>query len=108
MSRITEQRTTQHQATVGHTCDVCGVTVMDTEPRDWHHFMHQHGEWGNDSVDSIEYFDVCSVQCYADQLRRSIEKMKSKERTAEIDGKTLAFATALVSVLEGNKTKDQR
>ena len=53
-------------------CDICGKIIADrTHGSDMYFQVHMsHEDWGNDSVDSVEYFDVCSQGC----LRPLIEK----------------------------------
>jgi len=56
---------------VGKKCDVCGKEIppttiphMSGEPvYDYYEVTTHHNDWGNDSVDSYEYFDVCSPDC---------------------------------------------
>ena len=40
-------------------CDVCGQIVKD---RSWK-LTTSHDGWGNDSGDSVEFFDLCSKGC---------------------------------------------
>ena len=40
-------------------CDICGREITDHH---WH-ILTGHHDWGNDSCDSIETFDVCSEYC---------------------------------------------
>ena len=42
-------------------CDVCN-SVIDDNGAYWE-LTTGHNDWGNDSVDSIEYFDICSDAC---------------------------------------------
>ena len=56
---------------VGKKCDVCGkdippIVILDRcgEPGyDYYEVKTHHNDWGNDSVDSYEYFDACSPDC---------------------------------------------
>lgn len=41
-------------------CDVCGNEV---NPKNWFRITTSHSDWGNDSIDSYESFDVCSDKC---------------------------------------------
>lgn len=47
-------------------CDVCGAWI--TGPY-WEVTRH-HGDWGNDSIDSYEYWDCCSKKCVCDRFER--------------------------------------
>jgi hypothetical protein len=42
-------------------CDVCG-NEMNKNKRHWE-LTTGHHDWGNDSVESIEDFDICSEEC---------------------------------------------
>jgi hypothetical protein len=42
-------------------CDVCGKEIEAKNPY-WNLTTHHH-DWGNDSIDSYEYFDICSADC---------------------------------------------
>ena len=56
-------------------CDVCGKEITAKDDirirgiKYWE-LTTQHNDWGNDSVDSIEYFDLCSENC----VRAKLEK----------------------------------
>lgn len=42
-------------------CDVCNGVIDDNDA--YWELTTGHHDWGNDSVDSIENFDVCSEVC---------------------------------------------
>lgn len=49
-------------------CDHCKKPITD-------HYWHvetYHDDWGNDSIDSIEYFDCCSPDCLREALETYI------------------------------------
>ena len=46
------------------TCDVCGKVIQDTY---WRLATH-HDDWGNDSCDSYESYDICSHHCASIKL----------------------------------------
>ena len=54
---------------IGKKCDVCGREIPPTSrtfPRKEIPFFDvttYHNDWGNDSVDSYEYFHACSPDC---------------------------------------------
>ena len=82
-------------------CDVCGNKSKEENPNGWYNFSHGHGAWGNDSCDSYCNFDVCSVECYLKQLKKSLEEMKEYEdRYANIDHKNIKFIEDLIKALE--------
>lgn len=41
-------------------CDICGK-VIDT--RNWFSVSTHHSDWGNDSFESLEFYDICSDKC---------------------------------------------
>ena len=43
-------------------CDVCD-SVIDHEHGSYWEVTTGHHDWGNDSCESIEYFDICSEAC---------------------------------------------
>lgn len=76
-------------------CDCC-KTKLDCEeyPEGWHKISTYHEEWGNDSVDSWEYYDVCSPECYEKQFIECVKGYKHRN-SANIDGFDIAFARKL-------------
>jgi len=74
MSSINKKKTVEQEVTVAWQCDVCNAQTADKEcyKQEWHHFNKHHQGWGNDSIDSYEYYDVCSVDCFVRQLQESI------------------------------------
>jgi hypothetical protein len=95
MSDIEEVRNVQRKITIGKQCDVCGKKSTEHHEYDkWFNGEHHHGEWGNDSVDSYEYFDVCSVPCFKAQLKDSLDEMEGYA-TAEIFDMSYEFAKEL-------------
>ena len=56
-------------------CDVCRKVIADTEkPRaKYWRLMTCHGDWGNDSCESITYFDLCSAYCIEKKLEDYFE-----------------------------------
>ena len=42
-------------------CDICGKEIKNGNGY-WEVETH-HNDWGNDSVESYEHFDVCSIEC---------------------------------------------
>ena len=62
------------KVTVGFKCDICKKQHDGEDyPDSWHYFSHSHNGWGNDSIDSYEYFLVCSPECYFKQLIESLK-----------------------------------
>lgn len=71
----------------------------DTLPKGWHHMSHGHHAWGNDSHESIERFDVCSIDCFTKQLGQILIRMKSEAKSAEIAEMDYEFAKSLYDAL---------
>lgn len=53
-------------------CDVCGKIIYDSRKDDgilmhnnqhWWSLTTGHNDWGNDSIDSVEQYDICSPEC---------------------------------------------
>jgi phospholipase C len=96
VKKITDTR----EVTIGFICDVCKKEhIGEDVPDNWHSFSHQHSEWGNDSMDSWEYFHVCSAGCYTTQLGKCLKEMSGYKRSAEIDNMTFDFASDLFQKL---------
>lgn len=64
------------------TCDVCGKVIYDTREdvpmlgahgQHWWELTTGHCDWGNDSIDSIEDFDLCSPDCLRHKLEEYIK-----------------------------------
>lgn len=81
------------------TCDACGKTV-DGEPESgWHHFGSYHSDWGNDSIESHEEWDVCSFECYLRIVRRCVEDYgeRTHEATLVVDYKDFEFIETMLA-----------
>ena len=53
-------------------CDVCGQEFTG----DYWRLFTFHNDWGNDSVDSNEFYDLCSEECVRNALEEYLEKCK--------------------------------
>lgn len=64
------------------TCDVCGEQIQKNKgywtSHTWHH------DWGNDSCESDEYFDLCSPQCLLKHAEEYSAYSNSRYNTEEI------------------------
>ena len=64
-----KRQTVIREVVVGKKCDVCFKDIPPTSrkfPRVSHPYFGittHHSDWGNDSVDSFEYFHACSPAC---------------------------------------------
>jgi hypothetical protein len=81
--------------TIGYKCDVCSKSMV--EP--FYQFEHHHSDWGNDSVDSYEYFHICSIECYFKRLQKSVKELENHD-TAEIDDKSIEFINNLLKYFD--------
>jgi hypothetical protein len=81
---------------VGHECDVCGkIHEGNNIPNEWHLFNHHHNEWGNDSIESYEYHEVCSPKCYWEKFKECVNLLNGKS-DAKIDEFEIQFARKLI------------
>ncbi len=92
---ITKTDLLPKQSIIDCKCDCCGKMAGEPFPKKWFNFSHGHSEWGNDSVDSYEYFDVCSPECFANQLEKSIDELEGYRRSAKIADMNYDFAKTL-------------
>ena len=102
MSKIKEIRTVSQEVTVGWKCDVCDVQTTSKRQysQEWYSFSESHRGWGNDSVESYDCFDVCSVSCFISQLQQSIPSlMEYSDDNAEIANMPVKFAQKLLDRL---------
>ena len=82
-------------------CDGCEKIEKGYRPKGWHQFDSNHGDWGNDSIESYDYFDVCSWGCYLKVVRRELDDYGEVQNpTLVIDEKDIFF---IRSMLEANE-----
>lgn len=63
-------------------CDVCG-----TESKKLETIPHNHNSWGNDSIDSYNYIEICdNPECYKGAFKLFEKSSNAKYCTAEFDG----------------------
>ena len=65
---VTETVTKEKQIRIGFKCDVCGKRHNNEHGKKYWSVTTQHHDWGNDSCESIETFDVCSKECLHELL----------------------------------------
>lgn len=51
-------------------CDVCDKEIKNNKSY-WH--LTTHEDWGNDSIDSYEYFDICSENCMREKFEEYLK-----------------------------------
>jgi hypothetical protein len=94
--RRTRTEMTPKEVTYETQCDHCGKREKGYDPNGWHHFSSHHGDWGSDSVDSWEYFDACSFDCYLALVRKAFEGYGGYRPTLEVDGKDWHFLQSMI------------
>ena len=87
-NEIKVNRFKQIEVVVGSTCscDVCGKLIEKrTENKiiycigSYWELCTGHHDWGNDSIDSIEYFDLCSKECIQKKFDSYLENCCGSE-----------------------------
>jgi hypothetical protein len=109
MSTVKEEKTIIKEVTVAWQCDACGEQTTNKEQyeQEWHSFSESHESWGSDSGDSLEWHDVCSIDCFMKQLQESIPAlMEYADRHAEIADMPVKFAQKLLDRLLEGKSKE--
>jgi hypothetical protein len=89
-------------------CDICQKEILSIKnnlPDGWLNFSHSHKDWGNDSIDSIEYFDVCSPECFIKQIRASLKEYECYDG-AEVAHMDFPFAVKFIEYLESMSGKE--
>ena len=95
VKKVTEVK----KVTVAHKCDVCGkVHEGKCIPDDWHQFNHHHNEWGNDSIESYEYHEVCSAECYVVKFKECVKDLEGV-RDGKVDEFEIQFARKLADFM---------
>ncbi|MBU3186520.1 hypothetical protein [Clostridium estertheticum] len=77
-----EEVTCFKEILVETTCDLCKQEI----PTDSYYYevITGHNDWGHDSVDSIEKFDICSDECLKKKFNEYLEE-SSKTKYIEIE-----------------------
>ena len=94
MSRVYQEKNIIKKTLAYYVCDSCGNSISLDQPV--YSFNSHHFEWDNDSIESYNYFDVCSGGCYLSILQDEIANNK-EYRTYTIDGKPIAIANKILS-----------
>ncbi len=74
-------------------CDCCGKLIFPIQDNDerkldfrgrakYYHARSGHHDWGNDSIDSLEYLDFCSLECVHKQLDKFYKEDEPYSDTA--------------------------
>jgi hypothetical protein len=112
MSEIRETRSVKQERTVGYKCDACEKQTTDLAQCsiEWYHFHEGHQGWGNDSGESYQEHDVCSLDCFITQLQdRLPDLLEYAGDGAKIADMPVAFAQKLLDrLLETSKGKEDK
>ena len=75
------------KVTTGRICDFCGKEILPVDGARYNYFCitTSHCDWGNDSVDSFEHFDACSVECALGLAEKYLKSTNGFRNTGEID-----------------------
>ena len=70
------------------TCDCCNKDIYDSTKKEkylkgfasiklkYFSLATGHHDWGNDSIDSKEYFECCSKECLMETIEKFLDKNK--------------------------------
>ena len=72
--------TTKQRVLIAIKCDVCGEYIVG----DYWKLTTSHNDWGNDSVESCEFFQLCSHSCIRKKLKDYFDDCQSSS-TQEFD-----------------------
>jgi hypothetical protein len=97
--KLTRTEMKPQEVTYATRCDVCGKTGDGYEPDGWHNFSSHHSDWGNDSVESWEKWDVCSWACYLVKVRAILDDY-GDGHNLEVDEKDMAFVRDMLQNAE--------
>ena len=56
-------------------CDVCGKEINTNEI--YFNVKTHHRDWGNDSIDSYEDYEICSYKCLLEHQKEWLEEYKN-------------------------------
>ena len=102
----TIKKMVERREITGYKCDCCSkIQTSESLPEGWHHFNSHHQAWGEDSIDSFEHYDVCSVGCYLKTISKLIEE-NGHFFGFEVNGMKRKFAKKLVSAFNLDKNEE--
>lgn len=88
--------TEKQEVKLGSKCCSCGKKHLEMESDDvWQQLSVYDGVNNN----SYKYFDVCSLDCYLLQVKKTVEELHDS-RTSWIDGMDIPFAKRLLNFYE--------
>jgi hypothetical protein len=75
-------------------CDHCHKVISGDDPDGWAYFRSYHNDWGYESAESWQDWDVCSYGCYLALVRKIFEDYGGDDvqnPTLSVDDKGWAF-----------------
>lgn len=73
-------------------CDICGKIICDSryekmfgKIQDHYLLTTGHHDWGNDSCESIETFDICSKECLRKKFEAYVEESSGGQNTMHFE-----------------------
>lgn len=60
-------------------CDLCGKEITE----DYWKVETRHSDWGSESIESLEYFDICSVECLGEKFKEYSDESDNGDNTLE-------------------------
>lgn len=97
-----ETKNVEQKVLIGCRCDQCGKESSNLD--NWVVSSHRHSDWGNDSIESYETFDLCSPQCYLYQLAASVEHL-DRYSSAQVDDMPIEFVRGLLTLIEERESE---
>ena len=91
MSKIYQEKMVKEKVVAYYQCDNCKKSGNN-----YLSFSSHHEEWGNDSIESWMYWDVCSAVCFKQLVREQLDDNENNKATYEIYGMDYNFALELV------------
>ena len=84
-------------------CDVCNTRIT----RSYWHLITQHSDWGRDSIESIESFDLCSHACVNDKLWEYLEKSSNDYNSEEFNLEHINYSIpdTITGILKAGETE---
>lgn len=64
------------------TCDICDKEISEED--NYYEVVTSHSDWGNDSHESLEEFDICSEECLKKQFDEYLD-FKSNTKNIKIE-----------------------
>jgi len=81
----------QEEVTVKRICDNCGKEITISRKtglgNQYNYFLitTHHHDWGNDSIESYEYYDACCPTCALEMAEKYLVNAYSDRNTKEIE-----------------------